>query len=167
MSRRACRLRMTIAFRDVVALASVGLTACGVAGAVPEAASRRSGPTQLTLSAIRPGDYEGLHLKVSGDRIVGEYEAFSGLDEESGAPRFRCRFSFEVSRSARRAAVSFELGAGDRVNGWVEAVSPDAVRVWMETEPGGCWNVDPGISGHISEEGTVFELVRDRKSSPD
>jgi hypothetical protein len=106
-------------------------------------------PTEIVL---QPGSYDDglLSIAVNGDVVTGFYENYTGWDEKTQAPRFSCLFFFVgwIENSKVEIATSDSQGT-------IELLGNDQVKISLEEEPGGCWNVEPGFD----EEGVVFELT--------
>jgi hypothetical protein len=101
---------------------------------------------------LQPGSYDGglLSIAVNEDVVTGFYENYTGWDEKTQAPRFSCSFFF-VGRIENSRA---EIATSD-TRGTIELLGNDQVKISLEEEPGGCWNVEP----RFDEEGVVFELT--------
>jgi len=82
--------------------------------------------------------------------VTGFYENYTGWDEQSQTPRFSCLFLFAGRLEGSKA----EIATSD-TKGTIELLGNDQVRISLEEEPGGCWNVEP----RFDEEGVVFELT--------
>jgi hypothetical protein len=106
-------------------------------------------PTEIVL---QPGSYDDglLSIAVNDDVVTGFYENYTGWDEKTQAPRFSCSVFF-VGRIANSRV---EIATSD-TRGTVELLGNDQVKISLEEEPGGCWNVEP----RFDEEGVVFELT--------
>ncbi len=109
-------------------------------------------PTEIVL---QPGSYDGglLSIAVNDDVVTGFYENYTGWDEQLQAPRFSCLVFF-VGR-IENSKVEME---SSETKGTIELLGNDKVKVTLEEEPGGCWNVEP----RFDEGGVIFELT-DRK----
>jgi hypothetical protein len=101
---------------------------------------------------LQPGSYDDglLSIAVHDDAVTGFYENYTGWDEKTQAPRFSCLFFFVgwIENSKVEIATSDSQGT-------IELLGNDQVKISLEEEPGGCWNVEPGFD----EEGVVFELT--------
>jgi hypothetical protein len=101
---------------------------------------------------LQPGSYDDglLSIAVNDDVVTGFYENYTGWDEKTQAPRFSCLFLF-VGRIQNSGV---EIVTSD-TKGTIELLGNDKVKISLEEEPGGCWNVEP----RFDEEGVVFELA--------
>jgi hypothetical protein len=110
-------------------------------------------PTEI---ALQPGSYDDglLSIAVNDDVVTGFYENYTGWDEKLQAPRFSCLFFFvgRIENSRVEIAISDTRGT-------IELLGDDKIKISLEEEPGGCWNVEPGFD----EEGVVFELTERRE----
>jgi hypothetical protein len=98
---------------------------------------------------IKPhsGRYEELLIGIDQDGgvITGFYENGTGWDEETKAPRFVCRFYLYGEKQED----SFKIitwwpgdDLEDPINGELTFNADDSVSVRLESEHGGCWNVN-------------------------
>ncbi len=106
-------------------------------------------PTQIALQA---GSYDDglLSIAVNDDVVTGFYENYTGWDEKLQAPRFSCLFFFV----GRIESSEIEI-ASSHTKGTIEVLEEGKIKINLEEEPGGCWNVEPGFD----EEGVAFELT--------
>jgi hypothetical protein len=127
----------------------------------PESALPTSTPTRTppptptptpTGIVLQPGSYDDglLSIAVNDGVVTGFYENYTGWDEKLQAPRFSCLFFF-VGRIENSRV---EIATSD-TRGTVELLGNNQVKISLEEEPGGCWNVEP----RFDEEGVVFELT--------
>lgn len=87
--------------------------------------------------------------------VTGEYESGTG-DDGHGGPAFVCAFRFRGSGDGS-GEIPLEVDSGsEQFHGKLRIVNETKIILRFEQEPGGCWNVDPDISGHIAKEGTSF-----------
>ena len=106
--------------------------------------------------ALQPGSYDDglLSIAVNDDVVTGFYENHTGWDEKLQAPRFSCLFLFV----GRLEGSEVEVATSD-TRGTIELLEEDEIKISLEEEPGGCWNVEPGFD----EEGVIFELTERRE----
>jgi hypothetical protein len=104
---------------------------------------------------LQPGSYDDglLSIAVNEDVVTGFYENHTGWDEQAQAPRFSCLVFF-VGRIENS---KMEIESSES-KGTIELLGNDKVKITLEEEPGGCWNVEP----RFDEGGVIFELT-DRK----
>ncbi len=88
---------------------------------------------------------------MNDDLVTGFYENYTGWDEQLQAPRFSCVFLFV----GRMENAWVEIATSD-TKGTIELLGNDRVKIRLEEEPGGCWNVEP----RFDEEGVLFELTK-------
>jgi hypothetical protein len=102
--------------------------------------------------ALQPGSYDNgvLSIGINDDLVTGFYENHTGWDEKTQAPRFSCLFFFvgRIDKSKVEIASSYSKGT-------IELLGNDKVKISLEEEPDGCWNVEP----RFDEEGVIFELT--------
>lgn len=107
--------------------------------------------TGLTISfgaqsQIKSGNYsDGLNIAFNPktQKVTGFYESYSGLDEETGKPKFSC--IFYISGTAAKAGFSIDTyypsdKADDLIKGEIN-FSDKTVSIKLSEEHGGCWNV--------------------------
>jgi len=106
-------------------------------------------PTEIVL---QPGSYDDglLSIAANEDVVTGFYENYTGWDEQLQAPRFSCLVFF-VGR-IENSKVEIE---SSETKGTIELLGNDKVKINLEEEPGGCWNVEP----RFDEGGVIFELT--------
>ena len=104
----------------------------------------------------QPGSYDDglLSIAVNDDVVTGFYENYTGWDEKLQAPRFSCLVFFV----GRIESSEIEI-ASSHTKGTIEVLKEDRIKINIEEEPGGCWNVEPGFD----EEGVVFELTEGKE----
>lgn len=108
-------------------------------------------PTPIEI-VLQPGSYDDglLSIAVNEDVVTGFYENYTGWDEQLQAPRFSCLFFF-VGR-IENSKVEIESSES---KGTIELLGNDKVKINLEEEPSGCWNVEP----RFDEGGVIFELT--------
>jgi len=106
-------------------------------------------PTEI---ALQSGSYDDglLSIAVDDDLVTGFYENYTGWDEELQAPRFSC----QVFLVGRIEGSKVEI-VSSYSKGMLELLEEDRIRISLEEEPGGCWNVEP----RFDEEGVILELT--------
>lgn len=95
-----------------------------------------------------------MSIAVNDDVVTGFYENYTGWDEKLQAPRFSCLFFFV----GRIESSEIEI-ASSHTKGTIEVLEEDKIKINLEEEPGGCWNVEPGFD----EEGVIFELTEGKE----
>jgi len=110
-------------------------------------------PTEI---ALQPGSYGNglLSIAVNDDVVTGFYENYTGWDEKLQVPRFSCLVFFV----GRIEGSEIEI-ASSHIKGTIEVLEEDKIKINLEEEPGGCWNVEPGFD----EEGVIFELTEGKE----
>jgi hypothetical protein len=94
-----------------------------------------------------------LSIAVNDDVVTGFYENYTGWDEQLQAPRFSCLFLFV----GRLEGSKVDIATSD-TTGLIELLGEGKIKISLEEEPGGCWNVEPGFD----EGGVAFELTEKR-----
>jgi hypothetical protein len=104
---------------------------------------------------LQPGSYDDglLSIAVNEDVVTGFYENHTGWDEQAQAPRFSCLVFFVGRIEGSKAEIE-----SSESKGTIELLGNDKVKITLEEEPGGCWNVEP----RFDKGGVIFELT-DRK----
>lgn len=97
------------------------------------------------------GNYDnGLHLvQLDKTHIKGYFESYTGMDETTGKPRFSCLFLFEgtfldTDKYTVKTYYPFDT---DTIHGELMVEDTNMVHLWLEQNPGGCWNVQPFADG--------------------
>ncbi len=112
-------------------------------------------------TAITSGAYDRLLLAVDEKgKLTGYFHETTGMDDK-GRPRFTCAFLISGTQTDEgrfEIKTWHPIAPDDVIQGEILAVENDgerAVRVKLDSEHGGCWNVAPMLS---DEEGTEYEL---------
>ncbi len=119
-------------------------------------------------NAITSGTYdEQLHLAFNPatNVVTGYFESYTGLDEQTGNPRFSCIFYIEGKLKGKTALLKTYYpadSANDVINGTLQLKSTKQLTIQLPEEHGGCWNVQHFADGptdfSLSEKKTWVEL---------
>ncbi len=116
-------------------------------------------PQPAPAHRLVPGEYGPLriaHDPASG-AVTGYYESMTGWDEEIQAPRFSCVFALHGTLEGNRAAIATAYpGDGEVITGILELTGEQALRITLDEEHGGCWNVQPDFPR--PQGGVAFSL---------
>ena len=106
--------------------------------------------------ALQPGSYDDglLSIAVDDDVVTGFYENYTGWDEKLQVPRFSCLVFFVGRIEGSKVEI-----VTSSTTGTIELLEGDEIKIGLEEEPGGCWNVEPDFD----EEGVTFELTEKRE----
>lgn len=109
---------------------------------------------------ITPGNYSSLSLALDKTTklVTGYYENSTGWDEEAQSPRFICAFYFYGTLSGTNAEIKSVMPKYpemDTIPGVLEAAENKTVKIQMEEEHGGCWNVE-----HFKNKPVNFTLIQ-------
>jgi hypothetical protein len=107
---------------------------------------------QLAISGIYNS---GLNLVFDPlrNQITGYYENYSGYDESTAKPRFSCTFYFSGKAELNQSnIISFYPGDSvpDSIPGILELVNNDQLTIRLNSDHGGCWNVQTFASEPVS-----------------
>lgn len=113
---------------------------------------------------FKPGEYDS-GLKLAYDeatkRITGYFENYTGLDEQTGNPRFSCIFYINGIVKGNKFSISTYY-PGDKqewtIEGTLEIRNNSVVAIKLPEEHGGCWNVQ-----HFADEPATFKLEKEKK----
>jgi hypothetical protein len=107
------------------------------------------------------GKYEN-GLKLAYDthtkKLTGYFENYTGWDEETKFPKFACIFYLQgVVENHKISVITFypEEGSEDGIRGYLEIKNDSTLTIKLETEHGGCWNVQ-----HFADEPVKFGLQK-------
>ena len=102
------------------------------------------------------GDYD-MGLKVAYDpstkRMTGYFEDYTyGIETPPRAPQFSCVFYLEgtVSGTTGTLRTAYPNDLEDLIVGRFELVSPNTIRLQLDAEHGGCWNVQHFVEAPVS-----------------
>src|SRR5262249_43703361 len=108
---------------------------------------------------IISGDYDPA-LKLSYDsstkKVTGYFEMYGGWDDQNKNPRFSCVFYIDGIMSGRKFNVNTYCPSdklNDTIPGTMEIISKENVKIKLNEEQCGCWNVQ-----HFADEPTPFTL---------
>ncbi len=91
-------------------------------------------------------------------RVSGFYDSESGYDEKTGTAQFSCTFYFSGTVELKQGKiVSFYPGDSvpDSIPGTVELLPNKQLSLQLETDHGGCWNVQT-----FASEPVLFRLYK-------
>jgi len=117
----------------------------------------------------RSGQYEELLIGIDQDRgvLTGFYENGTGWDEKAKAPRFVCSFYLYGEKRGDSFKITTWWPEDDRedtINGELTFNADGSVSVRLESEHGGCWNVnhfaDKDPSNHSLDKPGAWISVR-------
>jgi len=109
---------------------------------------------------IVSGEYDfGLKLAYDNkaNKLTGYFENYTGLDEETGNPKFSCIFYIQGTITGSQFTVDtyYPNGTGDIIKGNIQIINYKTVSIKLEEEHGGCWNVQ-----HFADEQVKFSLEK-------
>lgn len=117
------------------------------------------------ISQITSGNYD-MGLKIAfnpnTNRVTGYFESFTGLDEESGYPKFSCTFFItgNLSDSIGKIITYYPLDSlDDVINGEIKYLDSNTISIQLPQEHGGCWNVM-----HFAEENPTKFYLQEKSS---
>lgn len=93
------------------------------------------------------GDYQdGLRLAYDPqtNKLSGYFESGTGWDEKNQSSRFSCIFYIEGIVSGNKIKIKTYFptdNASEYINGTLEIVDSKTIRIKLDEEHGGCWNV--------------------------
>jgi len=108
---------------------------------------------------IESGEYEfGLKLAFDSNtkKLTGYFENYTGWDEETKNPRFSCIFYIEgIVTNNKFGVLTYypEDKSEDTISGQIEIVNKTTIKIKLQSEHGGCWNVQ-----HFAEEPVSFDM---------
>lgn len=102
------------------------------------------------------GDY-GMGLRFafnpSTHKLTGYFEDYTyGIESPPSAPQFSCVFYLEgtVTGTTGTLRTAYPNDAADLIIGHYELVSPNTIRLQLDAEHGGCWNVQHFVDAPVS-----------------
>ncbi|XZF16046.1 hypothetical protein ACTHGU_07900 [Chitinophagaceae bacterium MMS25-I14] len=118
-----------------------------------------AGKSQALLS----GRYDELNVAFNpATNIVTAYfESYTGLDEQTGNPRFSCIFYIEGKLNGKTATVTTyypEDKNDDVIKGTLQLISSNSITIKLPEDHGGCWNVQ-----HFADDPVSFSLSKKEK----
>ena len=115
--------------------------------------------------SFKTGAYSfGLRLAYdkTSNKLTGYFEDYTGLDEETGAPRFSCIFYIEGEVKNNQFSISTYYPFDDpseAIEGTLTFIDDNQVAIKLSEEHGGCWNV----MHFADKEPTKFQLEKQQK----
>jgi hypothetical protein len=113
---------------------------------------------------IYSGDYS-YGLKLSFDSttkmVTGYFENYTGWDYESKNPKFSCIFYIEGIVTGQQFNIKTYYPAykeDDLIKGTIEIVSSKNLKIKLNEEHGGCWNVH-----HFADEPAEFTIKKNHE----
>ena len=110
---------------------------------------------------IQSGEYEfGLKLAFDNKtkKLTGYFENYTGWDEETNNPKFSCIFYIEGLVTKNKFGVLTyypEDKSEDSINGQIEIINNERIKIKLPYEHGGCWNVL-----HFADEPVSFDIEK-------
>lgn len=109
-------------------------------------------------AAIESGSYDELNLAYDTvtKTVTGYYLNGTGWDEQTKSSRFICSFYFEGKLNGGHAKIKSYWPAnsiGDTIWGMLDVTGPTSLKMRLEDDHGGCWNVQ-----HFAEAPVDFKL---------
>lgn len=99
----------------------------------------------------------GSGLNIAFDELTGKvtgfYDSESGYDEKTGTTQFSCTFYFSGKAELNQSnIISFYPGDSvpDSIPGILELVNNDQLTIRLNSDHGGCWNVQTFASEPVS-----------------
>jgi hypothetical protein len=117
----------------------------------------------------RSGQYDELLIGIDQDKgvVTGFYENGTGWDEKTKAPRFVCSFYLYGEMRGDSFKIATWWPGDDReetINGQLTFNADGSVSIHLESEHGGCWNVnhfaDKDPSNHSLDKPGSWTSVR-------
>ncbi|MBX3243516.1 MAG: hypothetical protein KF685_03495 [Acidobacteria bacterium] len=112
-------------------------------------------------TAVSSGAYDSLLLAVDANgNLTGYFYETTGMDEK-GRPRFTCAFLIsgkQTDEGRFEIKTWHPIAPEEVIQGEIVALENDgerSVRLKLDSEHGGCWNVAPMLS---QDEGVEYEL---------
>lgn len=118
----------------------------------------------LAYYQINSGQYSlGLNLAFNPmtNKVTGYFENHSGLDENTGEPRFSCIFYLTGSydKNGFNIDTYYPLNKeNDFIKGEIHIKDTKTISIKLKEDHGGCWNVQP-----FSDEFIDFSLITKEK----
>jgi hypothetical protein len=101
-----------------------------------------SAVVQRPDAPLRSGTYGEFTLGVDGSHLTGYFDSGTGEDPSTGKPTFTCTFYLRgVLDHGQARVVTWLPGTPDDIIGGTLTVAGSEVRVHLDAEHGGCWNV--------------------------
>lgn len=109
---------------------------------------------------IVSGEYDS-GLKLAYDhktnKLTGYFESYTGLDEETGNPKFSCIFYIQGTITGGQFTVDtyYPNDKDDIIKGNIQIINDTTVTIKLPEEHGGCWNVQ-----HFVDEQVKFIIEK-------
>jgi len=113
--------------------------------------------TQINAQLLS-GEYGELRIAYDAVHkyVTGYYANYSGLDETTNKPKFSCEFYFEgVFKNGRANITSYYPNDTIKISGELELADSNGVKIHLQKEHGGCWNVQ-----HFVDTPIEFKLTQ-------
>ncbi len=109
---------------------------------------------------IVSGEYDsGLKLAYDSitNKLTGYFENYTGLDEETGNPKFSCIFYIQGTVTARQFTVDtyYPNDSSDIIKGNIQIINDKSASIKLAEEHRGCWNVQ-----HFADDQEKFSLEK-------
>ncbi len=110
---------------------------------------------------ILAGEYDpGLKLAYDTvtNKLTGYFENYTGMDEETGNPKFSCIFYIEGAITGNRFTIDTYYPnekSGDLIKGDIQIINNKTVSIKLPEDHGGCWNVQ-----HFADKPVKFTLEK-------
>lgn len=117
-----------------------------------------------SYAQITSGEYGGYGLlRLAFDKqtkqVAGNYEFYSGIDIDSGIPRFSCIVYFDGTVINNKSTIKIRTPfTNDSVEGKLTIVNDTAITVSFSKELEDCWNAE-----YFVKEPVTFELNKPEK----
>jgi hypothetical protein len=124
--------------------------------------------THLFLTSICIGQnilsgeyYSGLKLAYDSttNKLTGYFEEYTGLDEQTGNPKFSCIFYLEGTITGNQFKIDTYYPndiSHDLIKGYIQIINDKTVSIKLPEEHEGCWNVQ-----HFVDEPVNFVLEKE------
>jgi len=101
-------------------------------------------------SLLISGDYNG-ELKLAYDKttkqVTGFYDSSTGVDKQTGNPKFTCVFYIEGKLLKNKATIESYYPLDTTIIRGELIVDAKEIKIHLDSEHGGCWNVQPFTDG--------------------
>ena len=116
--------------------------------------------SNISFGQIVSGEYDfGLNLAydIKTNVLTGYFENYTGMDEETGEPRFSCIFYIHGTISGSQFIVDtyYPNVTVNTIKGGIQIINNNTVGIKLTEEHGGCWNVQ-----HFAEEQVKFSIEK-------
>ena len=106
-------------------------------------------------SLLASGDYGELKLAYdkTTKQVTGFYENGTGVDEQTGNPKFICVFYIEGKLLKNKATIETYYPLDTTIIRGELIIDAKKIKIHLDSEHGGCWNVQ-----HFTDESTTFSM---------